>query len=426
MNKMKKVLVTCILLSVGLLSAACGKVTQDNSNDTIENKNNLSGKVDIWVSARDQDIINNEAAMFKKKYPNVQININTVDTNIMMDNLSKNLKSKGDTPDIISLEDEDIDGFVSKFKDELLDEETIPDFKSDSYVKYQIYNATYGSKIYAVPWYVDPVFMAYREDLLKSTGYSGGDIKYWDQYINIAKNSGKQMLSMDYFNNSLLYNIALKQLGINYFDDNNKLDLEASIKPAELLWNLYENKSFYNATNKVSNEDNFENGNTMSIISDLSELRKLETKYPKLQGKIDVEKLPAFEAGGNRDAVEFGEDLMALKSAAKNKAAMEFLNYISSSNESAEFLYNNYGYVSSNTSLYNNTKYYITDGYYNKSIGRIAIDEITNSENIKYGQYFGEIRDLVQNAIKDSVTNGSDLKQNIYNVQNTIKALNID
>lgn len=427
MNKMRRMLIIGMLAISSVWITSC---KQNKQEITSNNKpNELSGKVNVWGSTRDSELLSKEVAIFKKKYPKVEINVTNSDINSIKDNLSKNLKDKTDVPDIISLEDTDVPSMVKSFKDNLIDAESVSDFKSDSYIKYQIYNSTYGNNIYAFPWYVDPVFMAYRQDILGTLNVKSGDIKYWSEYLNVGtgpvKAAGKAMISMDYFNNSRLYNIGMRQLGLNYFDDNDKLDLEDSIKPSELVVNAYNNKILYDDSKKLSDVQNFGDGNTLSIVSDLSTLRDIENKYTNLKGKINVEKMPAFEAGGNRDVVEFGENLMALKNAYKNKAAMEFIKFLTTSDENDSLLFDNYGYLTSNTLKYSNIKFYNTDSFYNKKLGKIAINESSNLVNVKYNEYFLQIKDMVQNATKDSATSNKDLKQNIYSVQNTIETSNI-
>jgi multiple sugar transport system substrate-binding protein len=359
----------------------------------------------------------------------VDIKITDSDINTIEDNLTKNIKNNSKLPDMLTLEDNDVPSIIDKFKDNLLDDASISGFKSNAYIKYQIYNSTYNSNVYAVPWYVDPVFMLYREDILEGIKVNSDDIKYWSQYINVGANpvkvAGKGMLSIDYFNNSVLYDIGLYQLGINYFDSSDNLDLENSIKPAQLLFDSYNSKIFYDDSKIGGKLNAFANGNTVSLISDLSTLYEIQNKFPGLKGKLNVEKLPAFEPGGNRATVEFGENIIGLKNMSKNKAAMEFIKYVTTDDESSSLEFEKYGYVTSNVSAYSNIKLYKTNSFYkNQSLGRIAIDEVNGLPDVKYNKYFTQIRDNLQNSIINSAVSNGDLKQSIYNVQNSIQSSN--
>lgn len=412
------------------MSISVSSCTTSTKNVTINNKVSvLKGNVTIWASNRDVTLLNEEAQLFKKKNPQVNINITGTDMNTANDKLSQSLKDKSKLPDILTLEDKDVPTVVDKFKDNLLAAGNTSWFKSNGSIKYQIHNSTNSSKVYAFPWYVDPVFMVYREDILESLNVKSEDIKYWSQYINVGANpvkaAGKGMLSIDYFNDSALYNIGLHQLGINYFNSSGKLDLENSIKPAQLLQDSYNNKILYDDSKIGGKFNAFANGNTVSLVCDLSALYDIQNKYPGLKGKLNVEKLPAFEPGGNRAAVEFGENIIALKNASQNKAAMEFIKYITTDDVTASLEFEKYGYITSNTSAYSNIKLYKTNSFYkNKSLGRIAIDQVNGLPDVVYNKYFAQISDTLQNTIIDtSVTNG-DLKQNIYNVQNSLETSN--
>ena len=389
----------------------------------------LKGNVTIWSSNTDVTLLNEEAQLFKKKNPQVNINIAVSDMNTVGDKLSKNLKDKSELPDILTLEDKDVPAVVDKFKDNLLTTGNASWFKSSGSIKYQIHNSTYSSKEYAFPWYVDPVFMVYREDILESLNVKSEDIKYWNQYLNVGsgpvKAAGKGMISIDYFNNSVLYNIGLHQLGINYFNSSDKLDLENSIKPAQLLQDSYNSKILYDDSKIGGKLNAFANGNTVSLVCDLSTLYDIQNKYPGLKGKLNVEKLPAFEPGGNRATLEFGENIIALKKATQNKAAMEFIKYITQNDETSSLEFEKYGYITSNVSSYSNIKLYKTNNFYkNKSLGRIAIDQVNELPDVKYNKYFTQIRDTLQNTIIDSSVSNKDLKQSIYNVQNSLQTSN--
>ncbi len=427
MNRMRKITTILILIIMSISVSSC---TQNTKQVTNNDNSVLKGEVTIWASNRDATLLNDEAKLFKKKNPKVDVNIEVSDINTIEDKLSKNLKDKSKLPDIMTLEDKDVPTIVDKFKDNLLDAASTSVFKSNGYIKYQIYNSTYNGKVYAFPWYVDPVFMVYREDILEGLNIKSEDIKYWSQYLNVGANpavkaAGKGMLSIDYFNNSVLYNIGIHQLGINYFNSSDKVDLENSIKPAQLLQDSYNSKILYDDSKCGGKLNAFANGNTMSLACDLSTLYDIQNKYPGLNGKLNVEKMPAFEPGGNRAVVEFGENIIGLKNASQNKAAMAFIKYVTTDDENSSLEFEKYGYVTSNVSAYDNIKLYNTSSFYkNQSLGRIAIDQVNGLPDVKYNKYFTQIRDTLQNTIISSSVSNGDLKQNIYNVQNNFETSN--
>lgn len=430
MKIIKKVAVVfiSIITIIGISGCSLNSTVKNNSTKNNGKQAQLKGKVNIWVSSRDINILNTEASLFKKKYPNVTVNIISVDTAAVKDNLSK-ISDSSNLPDFITLQDIDVPSAYKNLKDKIINIDNLS-LKSDSYIKYQSSNNTFNSKNYAIGWYVDPLFMIYREDILNSLNVKSEDIKTWDKYINIGSNQvksiGKSMLSKDYFNDGSLYAAGINQLGINYFNSNNQLELENSIKPAQLVLNSYNGKILGDDTNGQGRISDFVNGKTVSILCDLPTIYSIEHQYPNLNGKIAVEKLPAFEPGGNRDVVNFGENIMCFKKAASNQAALTFIKFITSSSDSVKMEFKNYGYITSDVSMYSaNSDFYKKDKFYgNKSLGRIAIDEANGFINAAYNEHFETIKDTLYSNILNSITSNKDLKQTIYEVQNSLQNSN--
>ncbi|MDD3223467.1 MAG: ABC transporter substrate-binding protein [Clostridium sp.] len=421
------VILICIITVIGM--SGCSLNSNAKVNDSKSQKQvQLKGKVNIWASSRDINILNTEVSLFKKEYPNVTVNITPVNTASVKDNLSK-ISGNANLPDFITLQDIDVPIAYKDLKNKITTVDNLP-IKNDSYIKYQENNNTFGNKTYAVPWYVDPLFMIYRQDILNSLNVKAEDIKTWDKYIDIGSNgvksAGKSMLSVDYFNDGSLYAAGINELGINYFDGNNQLELEDSIKPANLVLNSFNGKILGNDSTSAGRVADFSSGKTVSMLCDLPTIYSIEHQYPNLSGKISVQKLPAFEPGGNRDAVNFGENIMCFKKAASNEAAGVFIKFITSSSDSVKMEFKNYGYITSNTSMYNSNPYfYGNDKFYgNNSIGRIAIDEANGFINVAYNEHFATIRDTLYSNILNSINSNKDLKQTIYEVQNSLQNSN--
>lgn len=419
---MKKIaaVITVFFMSICLIS--CSAWHKDNSNNGIE------GKVTIWTMDGNEALINDAIVLFKKKYPSVDINVSFIDDNKLEDTLSRSLKEKINRPDIVVVRDKDVPVMINKFENNFLDAASISQFQKDTFIKNQINNNTYKNKIYAIPWYVEPTFMIYREDILESLNTKSEDIKTWQQYIdigsNLVKNNGKFMLSSDYFNNGTVYDLALSQLGSSYYNKDKELDLlnQGPIKAAELLNDMYNSKILHD--DNASNEkiQSFVNGDTLSLICNLSTMYNIQNKYPTLSGKLKVQKIPAFEPGGNRDNVNFGDDLMILKSSANNSAALEFTRFLSSDTELSTYEYTRYGFMSSDTTSYGDDSFYKKNAFYkNENLGRMSIDEILGLRNMQYNDNFNDIRNRSLQTIIDASKNNKSLNESMYDLQTNLE-----
>lgn len=427
MKKTKNFIIGCIIVIMAASMISCGK-----NNEKKEVKE-LSGKINIWVPKDEEAVLTYAATAFKQKNPQVQINITVLNSDEVDKNLSSAIEKNEKLPDIITSEDVNLPIIIKKYQKKLLDVSSISGFKKSAFNTSQINNATLNNKLYAMPWYTDPLFIVYREDLFNALNIKSEDIKTWQQFNDIGKDkfipNGKYMLPLNSFKNSLLYSAGLKQLAVNYLNKDGKVDLLYNFnnKPAITFYNLYQNKLFYDESKDNGEINSFINGNIVSLLCDINTLNGIESKYPNLKGKLNIEKLPSFEEGGNRDTISSGTNIVALKAVANNEAAMEFIKYLTMNTSNATDEFKKYGYISSNKDILTDSIFYKKSEFYNKkSIGNMAIDEMLGLKNINYSENFAKIRDnmlneLVQNATSNTSLNDSVLKlqENIDN--NTLK-----
>ena len=420
---MKKIIVFSIMVAMFLALVSCNNGTTSQTKKVVQ----LTGTVNIWTSAEDEAMLSEGAAEFNKLNPKVKINIKTMDTNSEASALTSAIQNKSDLPDIITMNTYNCGHFIDKFQNYLLDVSSISGFKSDSFVKSSINNGYINNKYYAIPWYVSPTYVVYREDLLGSYGIKAEDIKTWDDIVDLEgskiKQTGKGIFPLSYFKSGTYYLDAYNELAINYFDKNNKATLlnDDSMKVYNTINNMYFNNVFYDDSKDGNEINSFVKGDTLGLVCDLKTLKDIESKYENLKGKLDVEKLPGFEPGGNRDVIGSGSNILTLKGSSNNKAAIVFMKYLSMNSKYALTEFNNFGRLSAYNNLYKEQSYFSTDGYYgNKSLGRIAIDEANGARDVEYPKKFQFIETSIANAITDCALNKKSLSDSITAIQNNL------
>lgn len=421
MKKVKKVLLVCIILIMASSVIACNKPKQEQKKPA-----ELKGKVTIWVLNEDESVLTYAAGMFQKKNPKVKIDVVSKAGSDLETNFTEAVQNKSKLPDIVTLNDYSISKFINKNENELLEVSAVSGFNKEMFISEQIHNATVKNKIYALPWYVKPMVIVYRNDLLKTLNVNSEDIKTWEQFSDIWKDkfasSGKGMLSLSCLKSGVLYNAGVNQLGINYLNDSGKIDLlsKSNIKPADNFYSMYQSKIFYDDSKDGGELESFVKGNVLSLICDVNTLSNIEKKYPALKGKLDVEKLPAFEEGGNRDVISYGTNLLASKTTVNNKAAVDFMKFLTMDAGFASDQFKKYGYVTSNSRLWNNQPYFNKNTFYNnESLGRIAVDEAQGLKDVQYPEDFGIINDSVLKNLVDSSINNKSLNDSMLNFQKT-------
>lgn len=414
MKKLKKFILCCIILTITPSVIACNKPKEEKKVAE------LKGNITVWVTKEDSSALEYAAGLFMKKHTKVKINILTKDSS----DIDKNYAEAANKPDIITLNDYDALTFINKHEDELLEVSAISGFKKEQFISKQINNVLIKSKAYAIPWYVNPIIAVYRDDILKESKLAAEDIKTWEQFSDTGKNlfasNGKGMLSMNSLKNGILYDAGINELGINYFNENGKLDLldKTNIKPASVIYNMYQSKIFYDESRNGGELEAFASGNIMSLICDINTLNSIEKEYPLLKGKLEVEKLPAFEEGGNRSAVSYGSNLAASKATVNNKAAVDFIKYLTMDSSLAVNEFKKFGYVSSNSKLWENESYNKKNEFYdNEALGKVAVDDVEGIKDVKYSDNFKEINDSILGGVIDSATANKSLNDSILNIE---------
>src|SRR5205085_7285585 len=111
--------------------------------------------------------------------------------------------------------------------------------------KFKWADAQKDGKYYAMPWDTGPVVMYYRRDVFKAAGLSDDPaevdklVATWDDYLatckTIKEKTGKNCFANSTASNDArLYEIALWQQGLGYYDDAGKLTVDSAANIATL------------------------------------------------------------------------------------------------------------------------------------------------------------------------------------------------
>lgn len=426
MKKIKNVILGVIVLILASSIIACDKPKEEKK--VVE----LNGKITVWVSKEDDSVLIYAASLFMKKHPKVKIEIEAKAGSEFDKNFADAKQAKQKLPDIITLNDINVAKFINKHENQLMEVSSVSGFSKDAYISGQITNSSVKNKIYALPWYVNPTVAVYREDLLKASNLKSEDIKTWEQYNDIGKDkyvsNGKGMLALSSLKDGELYNAGLSQLGINYYDENGKLDLlnKTNIRPAAVYYDMYQSKIFYDDSKDGGELQAFSNGNVISLLCDINTLYNIEKKYPALSGKLDVEKLPAFEEGGNRNAISYGTNILAMKGTVNNKAAVEFMKFLTMDGSLAAEEFKKYGYIASDSRLWENDAYFKKSAFYgNEALGKITVDVAEGLKDVKYSEDYETINTSMLSSLVDSATSNKSLNDSILNLEKTYENASI-
>ena len=168
------------------------------------------------VAARDNEIIiwtwdetfnvkaaKMAAAIYEEEHPELSIQVITKEREEIQTDV-KNLLSAElyeNLPDIIMLEDYDVQEMLAQFDDEFVD--LTDRMNYDKFVDYKKELCSRGGRRYGIPFDSGTAALFYRVDLLEQAGYTEADMQNltWERYIEIGEDvyrkTGIPMLTLD-------------------------------------------------------------------------------------------------------------------------------------------------------------------------------------------------------------------------------------
>ncbi|WP_155836164.1 ABC transporter substrate-binding protein [Alicyclobacillus herbarius] len=333
----KKFMATAgVIVTVAGLATACGSSTGGSSNSQGQGG---SGSATITVAAWNDaaDALKAEIPGFEKKYPNIKVNVEYVDTGYTK--IMPELASGSNVPDIVQTQNRDFPAFLKKFPGEFVDiTDRVQGIKSD-FVSSAWEPVTQDGKVYAMPWDIGPAAVYYRKDLYKQAGIDPNSIKTWDDFIQAGKKLKQKFPGVamwgygddDFDPFEMLFN----ELGGNYVTSDGKIDLTSQqaqqalatlkkMKDAGILMDFKDWNGEITALN---------NGKMAAVVYPVWYAGTLMNSVKNQSGKWGLIPLPAFSSNGNHEA-NLGGSVLAITKQSKNvDAAWKFLDYCLATDE---------------------------------------------------------------------------------------------
>lgn len=408
-----------------------GGCQSNNPNSVVKKQSSAKKKatktpveITVWICSNDQNIINDQVMLFKKKYPYINTNIIGIAPGDIVTKYIDSCTNNKKLPDVIEVTDEGAAKLINGFSDEFSNVASDSDIKKGMFLNNRINNLSRKSSVYGYPWYVKPVFMLYRTDILNSLGIDADDIKTWDDYLDVQneiKGSGRKLTSLLDLNE--IYDVQLNQLGTNFFDDDGKVDVNNKkvMESNKFIFNVLKNDIGIDVNNRDA-LSLFNSGSIISLMATPEIILYLEKSYPGLSGKIKLTRLPAFENGGNDTAYISGTNFMISDSSKNKEYASEFVKFVTEDIDAVYSQFNIYGVYSSNTSAYTYDKIHKKNPY----VGNIDMYEwYINSaklfSNVIYNENYNQVKNEVLTNLRANIKTNKKLEDIMSELQKSIE-----
>ncbi len=202
-----------------------------------------TGKIVLWGWSFDVFQTPGLIDAFKEEYPGIDVEVVTYKSGDTYQNLQLAITAGQGAPDVVQLENSHLAQFVKLGGLADISDKVTPYLDKEN--KFKWTDAEKDGKYYAMPWDSGPVVLYYRRDVFKAAGLSDDPkqvdqmVSTWDGYLDVCKTilekTGKNCFSLSKANNDArLYEIALWQQGLGYYDTSGKVTVDSPENVATL------------------------------------------------------------------------------------------------------------------------------------------------------------------------------------------------
>ena len=383
-----------------------------------------TGKITLWGWSYDAMQSTGLVDDFQKEYPDIQLDFVKYSSSDTYQNLQLAVSANSGAPDVIQLENSHLAQFVDL--NGLLD---ITD-RVQPYIPlmnaYKWVDAVKDGKYYAMPWDSGPVVLYYRRDVFIAAGLSDNPddvsamVATWDKYLEtcttIKEKTGKNCFALSRANNDArLYEIALWQQGLGYYDKDGKISVDSAQNVATLeefgkFWNPMVVSEEQAWTDPWYAELNSPDQSVASIVEASWMGIFLKTWIAGgTAGQWGVAEMPAFAEGQVRAANDGGSTLAISSQSQNPDAAWAFIEYMLGRENSQLRMFAYTDFLPSLESTYNDALFYEPDTFFASENTRkiyLKVAKEIPAARI-YGPYYQLMNGYVSTAIQEYATGKS-------------------
>lgn len=291
------------VIAIAVASVFIVSIVGLNKADTVK------GSITIWANENSYDYLKGTAEKFVEINDKAIVNVVKVNNYDYKNNLQATLENDKTLPDIVQLSSQDLREFEEKYIDSTAIEQNtnIINKYSSNFSSGRIKEVIKNNKIIGIPFTSRPLVLYLREDMLKTFGYSYGNITTWDDFIKMGK---------DVFVKSSGKVKILNAVGQDYQDLVSLLIMQAmeESENEDEIKVIVNNRLNELISNNIINKDlNGEFLAKISSINGMGELKDIEVPCEWTANNI-----PAKIPGSNRFYVSEGDNLVVIKEEKKN------------------------------------------------------------------------------------------------------------
>ncbi len=411
---MKKQWLVTILMSLFVLLVACDEgqevdeASESDSNEDVTSESDAT-ELELWTFVElHNDFFVDAAERWNETYPDRQIKLNaqTYPWDQMHNNLLLALQSGEGAPDLSDVEMTRFPAFVEGDPQFLpMNEYVEPEIDSFVESRFEIYSKE--GNFYGMPTHVGASVMFYNTELMEKAGVDITQIETWDDFKEagqkVVDETDAMMLNTFPSSELQIYQLVSQQQS-DFVDEEGNITLnnEKNVQALELLVEMQDMGIAEVAPGGAPDEEEFysyvNEGNVAAVSMPVWYMGRFTDYMPDLEGKMEIQPLPAFEEGGNRSAGMGGTSTVVTNQTEHAELAQDFLAFAKLSEEGNIKLWSLLGFDPPRHDVW---------------------DDPAMEEDNKFTQYFGNDIFGTLEQLKDDI-NPLNINENTFEVTNEL------
>ncbi|MGO4680704.1 ABC transporter substrate-binding protein [Microbacterium sp. 2MCAF23] len=293
-----------------------------------------TGTITIWSWDVAATALKRLGADYEKAHKGTTIKVVDIGYDNAYDKISVGLQAGTGLPDLITLETDHNQSYLTQFPKGFADLSPVLGDKKADFDPFKWSTGTdKGGALRMAPWDSGTVGLYYRTDYFQAAGVDPSAVKTWDDLVaageKIKAATGHTLLTADLSAGGSL-SMYLQQQGAGYFDDKGDITVNSpdAVRALTLLQTMQQKGLITNAKGWDASVTSAKDGDSAVTPEAVWWIGTLEGEAPELSGKYAVRDLPVFDDASAPTSNNGGSGL-AIPAQAKNpQLAADFMSYV--------------------------------------------------------------------------------------------------
>jgi lactose/L-arabinose transport system substrate-binding protein len=389
-----------------------------SSGQTLKAGGDATGAITIWSWDVAATALKRLATQYEKAHKGTSITVVDIGYDNAYDKISVGLQAGTGLPDMITLETDHDQGYITKFPKGFTDLTPVLGGKKADFDPFKWNAGTDQSgALRMAPWDSGTVGLYYRNDYFQTAGVNPSSVSTWDDLITageqIKAKVGKTLLTAD-LSTGGPFTMMLQQQGQGLFNSAGEITVNSpeAIRTLTMLQTMNGKGLIKNVKGWDATVTSAKDGDSAVTPEAVWWIGTLESEAPELSGKYAVRDLPRFGSGGAQTSNNGGSGL-AIPTQAKNpQLAADFMTYVIADSLNQAGMMKNEGLFPAYLPALKSTYFEQPSDYFGGQKVFQTFAELTPKiPSITFTSDQSVASDAISNAVVASVLNGEDPKK---------------